>query len=94
MHLQKQSGQENIQLPELQLSSAPLSVSTHVMSTQDFYVSTTWVTPSHPNMSEHIKLTQTRYFQFLVVKHGLKTSKDSSSYQVPLLTLNYSLHIH
>lgn len=29
MHLQKQSGQENIQLPELQLSSAPLSVSTH-----------------------------------------------------------------
>lgn len=59
-----------------------------------FLLSTTWVTHSHPNMSEHIKVTQTRYFQFLVVKHGLKTSKDSSHYQLPLLTLNYSLHVH
>lgn len=73
-----ETGQGNTQLPELQLPSALRSLSTLVTSTQDFYVSTTCVTHTHPNMSEHIKLTQTRYSQFLVVEHGLKTSKDSS----------------
>lgn len=49
MHLQKQSGQENIQLPELQLSSAPLSLSTLVTSTQDFY----WVQPGYSFTPQH-----------------------------------------
>lgn len=73
-----ESGQENIQLPELQLSSAPISLSTLAMGTQDIYTSTTCVTHSHSNMGEHITLTQTKHFQFLVVEHGLKTSQDSS----------------
>lgn len=95
MHSQKQRQDKEItQLPELQLPSALRSLSTLVTSTRDFYMSTTCVTHTHPNMSEHIKLTQTRYSQFLVVEHGLKTSKDSSHQQVPLLILNYSLHVH
>lgn len=73
-----ESGQGNTQPPELQVSSAPLSLPTLVRSTQDWYVSTTCVTHPHLSMSEHIKLTQTRYSQFFAVQHGLKTSMDSS----------------
>lgn len=45
-----ESGQGNKQLAELQLSSAPRSLSTPVTSTQDLYMSTTSVnspTPQH-----------------------------------------------
>lgn len=71
-----ESGQENTQLPELQLSSAPnkplYTFHGHSGFLHEYNLC------NSPNMSEHIKLTQTRYSQLLVVEHGLKTSQDSS----------------
>lgn len=69
-----ESRQANIKLPELQLSSAPINLSTICHEHSGFSLEYN-LRNSHPNVSEHTKLTQTRYSQLFVVEHGLKTQR-------------------
>lgn len=78
MHLQKQSQDKKIHSCQSCSSPGPPKSLYTCHGHSGFYMSTTCVTHSHPNMSEHIEPTQTRYSQLLVVEHGLKTSQDPS----------------